>query len=146
MTETAFSGPVATFTHDLDGTSTGYSDKGWCVMSQVGTITQNSTAAVSYTFYLPQGAQIVDILPDVLTAYNSATSATLTVGTAAAGTQYLGSIDAKVAGRAARAYTAAQLLAMQNIGSTPAVVATVTPVGATSAGSVAVTVLYVQKP
>ena len=83
---------------------------------------------------------------DVTTAFDSATSAIITIGTAAAGTQYVGSINAKTAGRAAITFTAAQLTAMLNVGTNTAVVITVTPVGATTAGAVTVTAFYVQQP
>jgi hypothetical protein len=146
MTTTAVTGPLSTFTQKLDGTATGYTDQGYCVMSQSTTITQNSTTAVSASLYLPQGSQIVNFFIDVTTAFDSATSATLTIGTAAAGTQYVSGVNAKTAGRAAPTLSAAQLTAMANIGTTPAVVTTVTPVGATTAGAVRVTVFYVQQP
>ena len=120
-------------------------DGGDVLMSQSLTITQNSTTAVSASFTLPASAQITDFIVDVLTAYDSVTSATLTVGTAAAGTQYITTVNAKTAGRAAPTLSAAQLLAMSSIGTNTSVVATVTPVGATSAGLVRVTVKYAQK-
>lgn len=146
MTTTAVTGPLSTFTQKADGTATGFTDQGFCVMSQSTTITQNSTTAVSSTMYLPQGSQIVSFFIDVTTAYDSVTSATLTIGTAAAGTQYVGGVNAKTAGRAAPTLTAAQLTAFANIGATPAVVTTVTPVGATTAGAVRITAFYVQQP
>lgn len=144
MTTTAFSGPVATFTQQNDGTN--HSDIGYCVLSQVGTLTQNSTTAVSYTFYVPQGSQIVDIFADTTTAWNSVTSAVLTVGQAAAGTQYASAVDVTSAGRVIPTYTATQLGNMQDVSTHVAVVATVTPTGATSAGTTVVTLQYVQKP
>lgn len=150
MGATHFSGPVVS--GDLQQGETYGPNQGFAVLSQSTSITQNSTTAVSSTLYIPAGARIVDFYIDVLTAYNSATSATLTIGTAAAGTQYVGSIDAKTAGRAAITYSAAQLAAMNGVtvtgtaaATTPPVVVTVTPVGATSAGYVVVTVLYVQQ-
>jgi hypothetical protein len=146
MTTTAFTGPLSTFTQKLDGTATGYSDQGFCLMSQKAALAQNSTNAVSSTIYVPQGSQLTDFNIDVTTAFDSATSATLTIGTAAAGTQYVGSINAKTAGRAAITFTAAQLTAMLNVGTNTAVVITVTPVGATTAGAVTVTAFYVQQP
>lgn len=146
MTTTAFSGPLSTFTQQADGTASGYSDQGYCVMSQFGTIEQNSTTAVDLTFYLPKGSQIVQIIPDVATAYDSATSATFTAGTASAGTQYVSGVSAKTGGRASPSYTAAQVTAMADIGTNTAVVCTVTVVGATTAGLVNVTILYVQQP
>ena len=96
--------------------------------------------------------QILSFNVDVLTAFDSATSATLTIGTAAAGTQYVGSVNAKTAGRASITYSAAQLAAMSGVTvtgtaspTTAPVVVTVTPSGATTAGYVEVTVLYVQQ-
>ena len=150
MGATHFSGPVVSGT--LQQGETDGPNQGFSVLSQSTSITQNSTTAVSSTLYIPAGSRIVDFNIDVLTAYDSATSATLTIGTAAAGTQYVGSIDAKTAGRAAITYTAAQLAAMNGVSvlgvaapTTAPVVVTVTPVGATSAGYVVVTVLYVQQ-
>ena len=150
MGATHFSGPVVS--GDLQSGETNGPNQGFAVLSQSTSITQNSTTAVSSTLYIPAGSRIVDFNIDVLTAYNSATSATLTIGTAAAGTQYVASIDAKTAGRAAITYTAAQLAAMNGVtttggaaATTAPVVVTVTPVGATSAGYVVVTVLYVQQ-
>ena len=140
MASSTFSGPIQAGTI-RDGSA---NNVGKVVLSQTAVLDQNSTTAVSNTFYLPANAQIVDIIADVLTAFNSGTSATLTVGTAAAGSQYAGSIDAKTAGRTYPTYSAAQLAAMDNIGSNTSVVATVTPDGATSAGQVRVTLQYVQ--
>lgn len=143
MAQTHFNGPLAS--GDKRPGSVGGSNVGLVVLSQTAVIDQNSTNAVSATFQLPPNSQIVDILPDVLTAFNSGTSAVLSAGTAAGGTQYLGSVDVKTAaGRIARAYTGAQLAAMDDIGTNTSVVVTVTPTGATSAGQVRVTILYVQ--
>lgn len=121
------------------------SDVGFCELVQRQTIGQNSTTAVSATFLLPANSTILNFDVDGLTAFNSATSAIMTIGSAPAGTQYVTSVDCKaITGRAALAYTQAQLAAMNNIGANTSVVATVTPVGATSAGSVVVTIRYLQ--
>lgn len=127
------------------GTLTENTDGGFVVLMQTATIAQNSTNAVSATFTVPAGSQLIDIVPDVLTAFDSATSATLSVGTAAAGTQYTSSVNAKTAGRAAPTFSAAQALAMADVTTNTSVVATVTPVGATTAGLVRVTLVYAQK-
>jgi len=149
MGATHFSGPVVSGT--LQQGETDGPNQGFAVLTQSTSLTQNSTTAVSSTLYIPAGSEIIDFNIDVLTAFNSATSATLTIGTAAAGTQYVGSIDAKTAGRAAITYTAAQLAAMNGVTTTGTaapttapVVVTVTPVGATSAGYVVVTIIYAQ--
>lgn len=119
---------------------------GLAVLSQTGTYTQNSTTAVDLIFYLPANAQILFFLIDSLVAYNSGTSATLSAGTASAGTQYISGVDMKAtAGRLAPTYTAAQLTAMANITTNTTVYVTITVSGATSAGNGRVTMVYVQK-
>lgn len=149
MGTTTFSGPVRSGT--LKTGETNGPNIGFTVLQQETSITQNSTNAVSSTLYIPVGSKIVDIIVDVLTAFNSGTSATLTVGTAAAGTQYASGVDAKTAGRVRPTFTAAQLAAMSNVTvlgvaapTTAPVVVTVTPSGATSAGYVRVTLVYSQ--
>ena len=150
MAATHFSGPV--LSGDLQSGDTNGPNQGYAVLMQTTSITQNSTTAVSSTLYIPAGAQIIDFNIDVLTAFNSATSATLSIGTAAAGTQYVSSVNAKTAGRASITFSAAQLAAMSGVtvlGVTAAtsapVVVTVTPVGATSAGYLEVTIIYAQQ-
>jgi hypothetical protein len=150
MAATHFSGPV--LSGDLQSGETNGPNQGYVTLVQTTSITQNSTNAVSSTLYIPAGAQIIDFNIDVLTAFNSATSATLSIGTAAAGTQYVSSVNAKTAGRASITFSAAQLAAMSGVtvlGVTAAtsapVVVTVTPVGATSAGYVEVTIIYAQQ-
>lgn len=150
MAATHFSGPV--LSGDLQQGETNGPNQGFAVLTQSTAIAQNSTTAVSSTIYIPAGSQIIDFNIDVLTAFNSATSATLSIGTAAAGTQYVGSVNAKTAGRASITYTAAQLAAMSGVtvlgaaaATSAPVVVTVTPVGATSAGYVEVTIIYAQQ-
>lgn len=149
MGTTTFSGPVRSGT--LKTGETNGPNLGFALLEQETALTQNSTTAVSSTLYVPVGSKLVDIIVDVLTAFNSATSAVLTVGTSAGGTQYAGSVDAKTAGRVRPTFTAAQLAAMSNVSvlgvpaPTPApVVITITPTGATSAGYVRVTLVYAQ--
>mgnify|MGYP000199760974 CR=1 FL=1 len=115
---------------------------GVAVLSQTALINFDADLVQEATFVLPKNAQLVNIYADVLTAYNSATSATLTVGTASAGTQYAGAIDGKTAGRATPTFSEAQLAAMDDIGTSTPVYATVTSVGQPTAGQVRVTVFY----
>jgi hypothetical protein len=150
MAATHFSGPV--IAGDLQTGETNGPNQGNVVLTQFTSITQNSTNAVSSTLYIPAGSQILNFNIDVLTAFDSATSATLSIGTAAAGTQYVGSVSVKTAGRATITFSAAQLAAMSGVTvtgtaspTTAPVVITVTPVGATTAGYVEVTVVYVQQ-
>lgn len=150
MTATHFSGPVMAGTKTAGETNG--PNQGYMVMEQETSITQNSTNAVSSTIYIPAGSKIININVDVLTAFNSATSAVLSVGITAGGTEYVSGVDVKTAtGRIAPTFTAAQLAAMSNVSvlgvaapTTAPVVVTVTPTGATSAGYVRVTVLYAQ--
>jgi hypothetical protein len=126
-------------------------DRGYVEVIQKLTLTQNSTNAVSATFYLPYSAgltgqglsypQISEIWVDVTTAFNSATSSTLSVGTAAAGTQFVSGVSCNTAGRVIPTFTGAQLLAMQKV-LQGTVVATITIVGATSAGLATVYIRY----
>jgi hypothetical protein len=150
MAATHLSGPL--ITGDLQRGETDGPNRGYVTLVQSTSLTQNSTTAVSSTLYIPAGSIILDFYVDVLTAFNSATSATLTVGIAAAGTEYVSGVNVKAAtGRIAPTFTAAQLAAMSNqtvLGvaapTTAPLVITITPVGATSAGYVNVSVQYVQ--
>lgn len=115
---------------------------GTAVFSQSKLINFDADLVQEAVFLLPLAGQMVDIIVDVLTEYDSLTSATLTVGSASAGTQYAGAVDVKTAGRVRPTFTAAQLAAMDDIGSNVSVYATITSDGQPSAGSVRVTVLY----
>ena len=125
-----------------DGFSETATGVGTAVFSQTALINFDTDLVQEAVFVLPKDGQIVDVVVDVLTAYNSATSATLTVGSASAGTQYAGSVDAKTAGRVRPTFTAAQLAAMDDIEGNTSVYATITSVGQPTAGSARVTVLY----
>lgn len=152
MARSTFSGPVLSGTVRYNT----YKNVGNSVVMQSQTITQNSTNAVSATFYLPAQSQIVNFNIDTTVSWNSATSAILTIGLTAGGTEYVTSIDVKAAtGRSAYTFTQAQLIAMLSaaINTTDSaaagqpisrLVATVTPTGATSAGTTVITVCYTQ--
>jgi hypothetical protein len=118
------------------------------------TISLTSTAdglAVSGSISIPAGSQIVNFFVDTLTApvagAGTATTAPITIGTAAAGTQYLSATDCFTAGRTALAFTAAQLTAMSNVSTNTSVFATVDPNGTivTTQGVWLVTVVYAMK-
>jgi len=142
MSQTTWSGPLAS--GDINAGKAGGPNIGLAVLSQTVLIDFDATLVQNATVYLPYGSQILNIVVDVLTQYNSATSATLTVGTASAGTTYASGVNAKTAARTTPTFTAAQLAAMANIGNTGPVVATVTSVGQPTAGQVRVTYQYVQ--
>jgi hypothetical protein len=142
MSQTTWSGPLAS--GDRNAGETGGPNIGLVALSQTAVIDFDDTLVQDATFNIPAGSQIVDFYVDVLTAFDSATSATLSAGTASGGTQYLSAINVKTAGRRPNAFSAAQLAAMDDVGTNREVVATVTSVGQPTAGQVRVTMLYVQ--
>tara|TARA_R110000868_G_scaffold2970_3_gene20098 strand:+ start:53 stop:496 length:444 start_codon:yes stop_codon:yes gene_type:complete len=142
MSQTTWTGPLAS--GDKNAGVTGGPNIGLAVLSQTVLIDFDATLVQNGTVYLPYDSQIVDIIVDVLTQYDSATSATVSVGTASGGTQYASGVNAKTGIRVLPTFTAAQLAAMDDIGTNGTVVATVTSVGQPTAGQVRVTYRYVQ--
>lgn len=131
----------------LSGTTQNQTDAGAAVLAQKTSITQNGTATVSgATITIPQSSQIIDILVDTTTAWNSGTSDTLSVGITAGGTQYASGVTGITsAGRIRPTFTGTQLTNMLNVGTSTAVVATVTPSGtAATTGASTVTIVYQQ--
>jgi hypothetical protein len=142
MSQTTWSGPLAS--GDRNAGESGGPNIGFVTLSQTALIDFDATLVQDATFNIPASSQIVDFYVDVLTAYDSATSATLSAGTASGGTQYLSAVSVKTAARRPNGFSAAQLAAMDDVGSNRTVVATVTSVGQPTAGQVRVTMLYVQ--
>ncbi len=142
MSQTTWSGPLAS--GDRPAGYSGGPNLGFVVLSQTMLISRDATLVQSATVNLPYNSQIINILCDVLTQYDSATSATVSVGTTAGGTTYASGVNAKTGVRVTPTFTAAQLAAMASTGSTGPVVATVTSVGQPTVGQVRVTVTYVQ--
>jgi hypothetical protein len=142
MSQTTWSGPLAS--GDRNAGESGGPNLGFVTLSQTALINFDATLVQNATFNIPASSQIVDFYVDVLTAYDSATSATLSAGTASGGTQYLSAVSVKTAARRPNAFSAAQLAAMDDVGTNRTVVATVTSVGQPTAGQVRVTMLYVQ--
>jgi hypothetical protein len=131
------------------GTLTDSTDGGYVVVSQTTTVTTVSAGtAVSATLTLPASSQIIDLIIDMVTvpAFGTATTVPATIGTVAAGTQYLSATDVSLVGRTALAFTAAQLTAMSNIDVNQNVVITIDPNGTvTGQGTFRLTVVYAQK-
>jgi hypothetical protein len=142
MSQTTWSGPLAS--GDRNAGESGGPNIGLVALSQTVLIDFDATLVQNATFNIPASSQIVDFYADVLTAYDSATSATLSAGTATGGTQYLSGVSVKTGGRRSNGFSAAQLAAMDDVGTNRTVVATVTSVGQPTAGQVRVTLLYVQ--
>ena len=134
------------------GTLTDTVDGGFVVMSQTTTVTTAAAGtATSATITLPASSQIIDFVADMVVdevvGGGTATTIPMTIGTAAAGTQYVSSTDVFAGGRIALTFTAAQLTAMSDIGSNTSVVVTLDPNGTivTTQGVIRLTVVYAQK-
>jgi len=134
------------------GTLTDTTDGGFVVLSQTTTVTTAAAGtATSATITLPASSQIIDLIADMVVnevvGAGTATTIPMTIGTAAAGTQYVSSTDVFAGGRIALTFTAAQLSAMSNIGSNTSVVVTLDPNGTivTTQGVIRLTVVYSQK-
>ena len=134
------------------GTLTDTTDGGFVVLMQTSTVTTNADGTASSTSVtIPSGSQIVSIFIDQtqneVVGGGTATAINATVGTAAAGTQYVSATDVIGGGRAALTFTAAQLAAMADVGSNTSVFLTVDPNGtiSTTQGIYRFTVVYAQK-
>jgi hypothetical protein len=121
---------------------------GFVPLVQRVALTSNSSTAASATIVLPANSQIVNFFVDktVDRVGGTATTLPVTVGTAAAGTQYMTSVDMFAAGtgRAVQSPTVAQVLAKSNIGTNTSVVVTVAPNGTitTTQAQILLTVFY----
>jgi len=134
------------------GTLTDSTDGGYVVLSQsVSVTTVAAGTAVNGTITLPASSQIInfwlDQVVNEVVGGGTATAINATIGTAAAGTQYLSATDVISGGRASLSFTAAQLLAMSDIGTNTSVVLTIDPNGtiSTTQGVYNLTVVYAQK-
>ena len=134
------------------GTLTDTTDGGFVVVSQTTTVTTAAAGtATSATITLPTYSQIIDFFVDVVqnevVGGGTATAIAMTIGTAAAGTQYVSSTDVIAGGRIALTFTAAQLAAMADISTNQSVVITLDPDGtiSTTQAIVRLTVVYAQK-
>lgn len=142
-----FRGPVQTGTVS-DGIASNI-NVGQAVLSQTVEFSSTDTTAIDKTIKVPSGSQVVDIIADVTVAFNG-TSTVATVGSAAAGTQYAGSIALTSTGRVRPTFTAAQLAAMDvlpaDTGSkSSSLIISTTPGVGNNTGTVRFTILYVQK-
>lgn len=129
----------------------GASDVGDVVLTQTTTLTTTADGlAVSATMTVPANSQLiafyVDTIVDEAVGGGTATAINITIGTAAAGTQYSSAIDVFAGGRFTPTHTTAQLAAMDDVGTNTSVVATVDPNGtiSTTQGVYRITMLYRQ--
>jgi len=106
------------------------------------TIQAATVTNVDTTIVLPRNSQIIAIYVDTTVAWTASGAVTFTAGTTAGGTEYITSIDLKTVTRGNPTLTAAQLLAMNNIGTnTNLVLRANTASGANAVGTTLVTVL-----
>ena len=124
--------------------------QGSLVASQTTTISTValSHAAVSSTITLPANSQIIAYYVDtIVAATGTIASLAVTVGTAAAGEQYMTSTDMITTTRASTALTVAQLAAMDDIGTNTSVVITIdaNAAASTTQGTLRLTVVYSMK-
>jgi hypothetical protein len=135
MAFSTFSGPIRSGTVRY-GTG---NNTGVAVLSQSASLGLTTSVAC----VLPAGAQILNIFIDVTTTFT--TGATLAVGDGTTAAKYVTAITTPTAGRQTITFTAAQLTAMSNIGTTDVAV-TITMAGTTAvAGAGFITVVYAQK-
>lgn len=148
MAQTYFGSTLRSGTDALSDTT----DGGFAVLMQTTTVTTNADGTASSTSVtIPASSQIVNFFIDQVqneaVGGGTATAINATIGTAAAGTQYLSATDVIGGGRAALSFTAAQLAAMANVGTSTGVYLTVDPNGtiATTQGIYRFTVVYASK-
>ncbi len=144
---TYFTGPLEVGKEASNDTATG---KGYAVLSQTTTVSTvaGSHAAVSSSITLPANSQIIAYYVDtIVAATGTIASLAVTVGTAAAGEQYMTSTDMITGTRGSTALTVAQLAAMDDIGSNTSVFITLDANAAatTTQGTLRLTVVYSMK-
>src|ERR1700756_1388514 len=108
MSATTFSGPVlAGPQKDQTGSTTDPFNQGFVALKQFVNIAFNATLVSDVLINIPAGCRLTSFEIDVLTAFNSGTSATFSAGTTSGGTQYVSGVDCKAAtARIAPTYTA----------------------------------------
>lgn len=148
MAQTYFGSTVRAGSDTLTDTT----DGGFMVLMQTTTATTVSAGtAVTSTITIPADSQIINFFIDCTTTPvvggGTATAVNATIGTAAAGTQYLSATDVIAGGRASLSFTAAQLTAMEDVNANTTVAFTVDPNGtvSTTQGVYRLTVVYAQK-
>lgn len=129
-----------------------YASVGYAIFMQTAVVTTTADGlAASATITIPAGSQIIDYkvdgIVDAVVGGGTATAVAVTVGTAAAGAQYMTSTDMIAGGRSAAAITTAQAAAMDDVGTTTSVVITADPNGTivTTQGQYRLTVAYAPK-
>lgn len=89
-------------------------DAGYGLLAKEVSIAAAGAASLDVAAYLPDGAQLVDVVLDTTVAHTSAT-ATIAGGTTAGGTDLFPATDIKAGGRVRPTFTAAQLAALRSM-------------------------------
>ena len=113
---------------------------GGTVSLQYNTLTAPALTVNGLT--LPAGAVIEDIVVDVTTLFDG-TTPTLSVGTVATPTLYASGVALTAAARLRPTFTAAQLAAMRNIGTTDVAVLVTNTAANSTVGSAFIKITYV---
>lgn len=154
MSRTTFSGPVKSGTIKYNQ----YQNVGTTVLEQRAVITANTSGLVTtVTEYIPANSVLLNITIDVITGFDSATSAGLVIGNSLTSNLYVAttSVLAAAQGRITPTFTVAQLTAMNNTAADisssvtgesacSALTMTVTSVGQPTVGTIYVTFIYAQ--
>lgn len=127
-----------------DGTSSDRGTVGTALLRQTATFDFEDTGSFDSGIQLPANAQITDILVDVLTAWDSATSDALEIGTEADPDAYGDIADLQAAGRAVVDFDATQGAAIADIGNAdvPVFLTINSAGGSLTQGSARITVVY----
>jgi hypothetical protein len=141
-----WTGPLSSGPIWNPGDARGPVNSGLAVLTQEVTITATGVAAAAITvpFSVPAGSQLLDWYADTTTAWNG-TTAVLSIGASAGGTDYQTGATVATAGRfKPSGQTAAQLTAMLNVGNNTVIDPTITTTGTATTGSTTITFLYIQ--
>lgn len=106
------------------------------VFAQVGTVTYTDTTEKTL-FELPEGAVILDIIVDVVTAFDDGTSNVLDIGDGTTANHYVNDLDVSATGQTVTGWS--NLGAVTNL---PVTATYVSGGGTETAGEATVTVLY----
>jgi hypothetical protein len=117
------------------------SDAGSVVLAQTITLQAATAANVDGQFVLPANARIIEFNGDSTVAW-TATTASLTIGKTAGGTDYVTGFDVKTVTRGPTAALTATQLANCDIGANTTVYVRVASTGANTTGTTRVTVRY----
>lgn len=119
---------------------------GTTIVSQTNTLTFANTTATNM-FVIPAGAQILNIIIDVTTGFNSSGTDLIDIGTAADGAYYVNDAAAATSGHFVATLVPANLAGVLNVGTVDVqVTATyVQSVADATAGSAAITIVYAVK-